>query len=63
MTPIIQLEKGRAFARIAPALGARVTSCALEDHVGEPLEILHRFPEERHDLVHWAKSGMYPLIP
>lgn len=68
MSEIVELRSGAARARVAPALGGRVTRCTLEggngngtDHPG--LELLHPYPEDHTDLLHWAKGGIYPLLP
>lgn len=63
MTRILELRHGNARLRLAPALGGRVTSCTLEDGSGAPVDIFHPFPEDHADLVHWARGGLYPLIP
>lgn len=60
---IVELRCGRARARIAPALGGRVTACSLVGPDGRAREVLHSYPESHHDLTRWAKGGIYPLLP
>ncbi|SFP62423.1 aldose 1-epimerase [Variovorax sp. OK605] len=66
MSEIIELRSGVAFARVAPALGARITRCVLQSSggmQGTATELLHPYPEDHSDLMRWAKGGIYPLIP
>lgn len=63
MSEITELRSGAAIARVAPALGARVTRCVLQGTRGATTELLHPYPENHTDLAHWAKGGIYPLIP
>ncbi|MFT3820826.1 MAG: hypothetical protein QM750_24935 [Rubrivivax sp.] len=60
---IIELRCGKARARIAPALGGRITACSLVGSDGQVREVLHPYPESHHDLTRWAKGGIYPLLP
>lgn len=63
MTPIVELRAGAARARIAAALGGRITSLQLAGPSGEPLPVLAPYPEAITKLLPWAKGGLYPLIP
>ncbi|MEJ8857522.1 aldose 1-epimerase [Variovorax robiniae] len=63
MSEIIELRQGAAFVRVAPALGGRITQCRLSDGDGQAFDVFHPYPEERSELLHWAKGGMYPLVP
>lgn len=63
MRKVLELRQGRAWLRFAPWLGGRVTQCALEDARGVAMPVLHPYPQSHADLLHWAKGGIYPLIP
>jgi aldose 1-epimerase len=63
MTEIVELQAETARVRIAPALGARLTSACLAGADGKPVQLLHPYPESETALLPWAKGGMYPLIP
>ncbi|MEJ8850110.1 aldose 1-epimerase [Variovorax rhizosphaerae] len=63
MSEIIELRQGAAFVRMAPALGGRITRCGLSVAHGQTCELFHPYPEEHSDLLHWAKGGVYPLVP
>lgn len=63
MTAIVELRAGAARARIAPALGGRITSLELAGAGGEVVPVLHPYPEAVTTLLPWAKGGLYPLIP
>lgn len=63
MTTLYELRHGESFVRIAPELGGRITRCALLTESGEAVDILHPYPEAHTDLLHWAKGGLYPLVP
>lgn len=59
---IIVLEQGAARLRLAPALGGRITALDLAVE-GRPVPVLFPFPEDATALLHWAKGGLYPLLP
>lgn len=61
--PIVELQAEGAWARIAPALGGRLTSVCLLGPNGAPERILHPYPEAQDGLLPWAKGGLFPLIP
>ncbi|HSW21000.1 MAG TPA: hypothetical protein VLJ86_27505 [Ramlibacter sp.] len=63
MTPIVELQAQGAWARIAPALGGRVTSACLLGSTGKREHILHPYPEAETSLLPWAKGGVFPLMP
>ena len=63
MVTITELQAGQARVRVAPALGGRITTAALEDTDGVPRSILHPYPEAVVNLLPWAKGGFFPLIP
>jgi aldose 1-epimerase len=60
---VICLRAGAAWLRIVPALGGRATECMLETGDGSVRAALHPYPENHVDLDHWAKGGVYPLVP
>lgn len=63
MSHVVVLQAGAATLRLAPALGGRITACALEAPGGSPVPVLHPYPEHHTDLDRWAKGGLYPLVP
>ncbi|MBS0455420.1 MAG: aldose 1-epimerase [Proteobacteria bacterium] len=63
MTGIIELRQGGSAVRVAPELGGRITRATFLDRDGRPVELFHPYPEGNKSLLHWAKGGMYPLIP
>lgn len=60
---VLVLRKGAACARLAPALGGRVTACHLQGADGRVQSVLQAYPETHTDLDAWAKGGLYPLVP
>jgi len=63
MNDIIQLQAGAARARLVPAAGGRVSALQLQAPNGQVVEVLYPYPEDYRDPVHWAKGGIYPLLP
>jgi aldose 1-epimerase len=63
VTAIVELRAGSAFARIAPALGGRITAAALVGPAGTAVPVLYPYPEAETSLLPWAKGGLYPLVP
>lgn len=59
---VIVLENGAARLRLAPMLGGRITALDLAAE-GRPAPVLFPFPEDATALLHWAKGGLYPLLP
>jgi aldose 1-epimerase len=60
---VITLTHGAARLRCVPALGGRITACALEQADGRAVPVLHPYPEAETGLERWAKGGIYPLVP
>jgi len=63
---VISLSNGAARAELVPALGGRIASCVLPrpDQPHEaPRAVLHPFPTTETQVEHWAKGGIYPLVP
>jgi aldose 1-epimerase len=60
---VVTLRSGPSEVRLLPAAGGRITTCTLIGRNGERQEILQPFPEHHLDLEHWAKGGLYPLVP
>jgi aldose 1-epimerase len=66
MGKVIELACGGATARLLPHAGGRTSRLCLVDPVHGFTEVLHPYPDgpqDRFDPVHWAKGGIYPLIP
>lgn len=63
MNPVITLNAGGACARLVPHAGGRVSALRLVGGSGEAVDVLHPYPEDFFDPIHWAKGGIYPLIP
>ncbi len=63
MSEVLVLRAGEAELRLAPALGGRITACTLVAVNGQRQTVLHPYPEHHVDLNHWAKGGLYPLVP
>lgn len=63
MGEAIQLNAGAAVARLLPHAGGRVSALRLERPSGAGVEVLHPYPEDFFDPIHWAKGGIYPLMP
>ena len=63
MNPVITLNAGGASARLLPHAGGRVSALSLVRGNGEAVDVLHPYPEDFFDPIHWAKGGIYPLIP
>ena len=60
---MIQLNVGAAMLRLLPHAGGRVSVLRLARPSGGVIEVLHPYPEDFFDPVHWAKGGIYPLMP
>ncbi len=64
MGGIVQLQAGRAIARVLPLAGGRIASLQLAPLGRDAaVDVLHRYPEDFFDPLRWAKGGIYPLIP
>jgi aldose 1-epimerase len=63
MNDIVQLQAGVARARLVPGAGGRVASLRLGGVGAAAVDVLHPYPEDFVDPVHWAKGGIYPLMP
>ncbi len=66
MGKVIELACDGASARLLPHAGGRVTRLCWVDPVHGFTEVLHPYPdgpEDHFDPIHWAKGGIYPLIP
>jgi aldose 1-epimerase len=63
MNPVITLNAGGASARLLPHAGGRVSALRLVGRNGEAVDVLHPYPEDFFDPIHWAKGGIYPLMP
>ena len=63
MGDVVQLSAGAASLRLLPHAGGRVSSLRLERSSGVAVEVLHPYPEDFFDPIHWAKGGIYPLMP
>jgi aldose 1-epimerase len=60
---IVELRAAGAWVRVAPALGGRLTAACLLGPDGQPVPILHPYPEAHSGLPPWAKGGLFPLMP
>lgn len=60
---VLQLNSGAASARLVPAAGGRVSTLRLSADGGAAVDVLHPYPEDHADLLHWGKGGIYPLLP
>lgn len=63
---ILTLNNGAARAELIPSLGGRIASCVLPkaDQPNDvPVAVLHPFPTMETQVEHWAKGGIYPLVP
>ena len=63
MMQAISLDAGGASARLLALAGGRVVSLRLMPPHGVAVDVLHPYPEDFFDPVHWAKSGIYSLMP
>jgi len=64
MNEVVELQAGQARARLVPAAGGRISALRLEpDGAGVAVDVLHPYPEDFFDPLHWAKGGIYPLMP
>lgn len=63
MMQAISLDAGGASARLLAPAGGRVASLRLMPPHGVAVDVLHPYPEDFFDPVHWAKGGIYPLMP
>ena len=63
MNPVITLSAGHASARLVPHAGGRVSALRLVNGNGDAVDILQPYPEDFFDPIHWAKGGIYPLMP
>ena len=63
MSKVWELRCGGASVRLAPGAGGRVSALRLCAADGNPVDVLHPYPEDFFDPIRWAKGGIYPLIP
>ena len=63
MNRVVQLSAGAASLRLLPHAGGRVSALRLAQPRGSALDVLHPYPEDFFDPIHWAKGGIYPLMP
>ncbi len=63
MTQVTSLHKAGATARLLPHAGGRVSALRLMTAQGRLIDVLYPYPEDFFDPVHWAKGGIYPLVP
>ena len=63
MNRVVQLSAGAASLRLLPHAGGRVSALRLVRPRGSALDVLHPYPEDFFDPIHWAKGGIYPLMP
>ena len=63
MNHIVQLQAGVARARLVPGAGGRISSLQLGGVGARVVDVLHPYPEDFFDPVHWGKGGIYPLMP
>lgn len=63
MSSVLILRSEGACVRLLPHAGGRVSSMKLMGPTGAAIEVLHPYPEDFFDPIHWAKGGMYPLMP
>ncbi len=49
--------------RLLPHAGGRVSTLQLVMPGAGCIDVLHPYPEGSFDPIHWAKGGIYPLIP
>lgn len=59
----MELRCGLARLRLLPHAGGRVSALRLVDRVRGAVEVLHPYPQDVFDPLHWAKGGIYPLMP
>ena len=59
----VVLQAGQARATIRPLAGARVCDLVLQHPDGHTVPILYPYRAPDVDAVHWAKGGIYPLVP
>ncbi len=59
----MELRCGLARLRLLPHAGGRVSAFRLVDGARGAVDVLHPYPDDVFDPVHWAKGGIYPLIP
>jgi aldose 1-epimerase len=63
MSGVVLLNAGAASLRLLPHAGGRVSALRLARRSGSALDVLFPYPEDFFDPIHWAKGGIYPLIP
>jgi aldose 1-epimerase len=63
MGEVTQLRAGEATLRLLPQAGGRVSALRLAKPSGGVIDVLHPYPEDFFDPIHWAKGGIYPLMP
>lgn len=63
MGSVLVLSSEGARVRLLPHAGGRVSSLKLMSPTRGAVDILHPYPEEFFDPIHWAKGGIYPLMP
>jgi aldose 1-epimerase len=63
MSSVLVLSSEGASVRLLPHAGGRVSSLKLMSPTWGAVDVLHPYPEEVFDPIHWAKGGIYPLMP
>lgn len=64
VSAVVVLQVGHASARLLPAAGARISAVRLiPEGSHAAVDVLHAYPEDFFDPLHWAKGGIYPLMP
>jgi aldose 1-epimerase len=63
VTQVISLRAGGASARLLPRAGGRVSRLSLMSLQGGAVDVVYPYPEDIFDPIHWAKGGIYPLLP
>lgn len=59
----VVLQAGMARAVLRPQAGARVCELTLPHPDGHAVAILYPYRAAGVDAIHWAKGGIYPLLP
>lgn len=63
MSSVLVLSSEGAVVRLLPHAGGRVSSLKLMSPTWGAVDVLHPYPEDVFDPIHWAKGGIYPLMP
>lgn len=64
MNAVVSLQADGASVRLLPAAGARISALRLKPVGGDAVvDVLYPYPEDFFDPLHWAKGGIYPLMP